>query len=83
MASCRNHYLGISGHSRNAIESVFWCITVSNESEDNIYITWAKCGIASLVGATHCSCFKWKCGVASQVGATHCSCSKPSGGIDW
>ena len=56
MASCRNHYSGISGHIRNVMKSVFRCITVSNEFGDKIYITWARCGVANLVGATHCSC---------------------------
>ena len=31
---------------------------VSNESRDNNYITWARCGVASLARATHCPCSK-------------------------
>ena len=49
MASCWNHYSGFFGHSRNVMKSVFM-------SGDKIYITWARCGVASLVGATHCPC---------------------------
>ena len=29
---------------------------MSNESEEKINITWARCGLASLVGATPCPC---------------------------
>ena len=29
---------------------------MSNEFGDKFDITWARCGIASLVGATHCPC---------------------------
>ena len=36
MASCRDHYSGISGHSRNAMKSVFGCITDEYESGDKI-----------------------------------------------
>ena len=31
---------------------------MSNKSGDKIYITWARGGIASLVGATHYPCFE-------------------------
>ena len=40
------------------MKSVFGCIIVSIEYGDNIYVTYAKRGVANLVGATHCSCFK-------------------------
>ena len=56
MASCHNYFSGISDYSRNSMKGVFGCIVVSNESEEKIYITWARCGSASLVGATHCPC---------------------------